>query len=117
MFGVFCGGAQAGRVEGTPYPSGKAGWGWAVIGDSSPQTPTNSTFVLASPLRGPQASLAAHRTALKGVSSLCPNCPLVLRAELWCGGPEALRHLWEGILAGKPRSEHLGVFEAAGPLS
>lgn len=90
--------------------------GWAVI-DSSPQTPTNSTFVLASPLHGPQASLAAHHTALKGVSSLCPNCPLMLRAELWCGGPEALRHLWEGILAGKPRSEHLGVFEAAGPLS
>ena len=80
------------------------------VGDSWPQTLTNSTFAMGlTPPWSPRHP-RCHHTAPKEVSSLCPNCPLVLRAGLQGGGPEAWRHLWEGMPARKPRSEQLGGF-------
>lgn len=90
---------RQGEWRGPLTLEGKRGW----VEDSWPQTLTNSAFAVGLHPR-------CHHTALKGVSSLCPNCPLVLRAGLQGGGPEAWRHLWEGMPARKPRSEHLGGF-------
>lgn len=93
------------EVEGTPHPRGKMGWGGRFL----PQTPTDGTFAVGLPApRAPRQPRCCH-TALKGVSSLCPDCPLVLIAGLqW--GTRGLEALWEGMPAGKPRSEHLGGF-------
>ena len=69
------------EVEGTPHPRGKMGWGGRFL----PQTPTDGTFAVGLPApRAPRQPRCCH-TALKGVSSLCPDCPLVLIAGLQWG--------------------------------